>query len=243
MAAEALWEHADSLVTDGSTTGGGYSNDSPFGNDDLLAKGGGGWESSWGFADSSSSPSFSNNAFSSSFSWGFSSSTLTTTDSSISLEAFNSQIDTMMLETGRRKLEVLRDVEEMLVEGDEDGGKLVSGEEALERSLKAREGKRRKVTVVKREEESDEEDEVLKLVDKCLARSERKGKEVDRATEEEEEVAMEGVEEMEGESQGSEREEDEKKEQEKWNLGKLMKLVGADPELFGLDEEGELVDG
>jgi len=245
MAAELLWTHApkiDPTLSQVGDHGGGDGNLWGF-NHGGANSGGGGFGSSWGFASDPAKPH--DNPFTSS--WGFSVATsLSNSWPEETLEEFKQRVRDEARQTERSVRAVLDDlnseefppVEELIARAgvsrkrtteagngrDEKRIKVDQQREPDEYELELR---AERAGVVGRTADEEDEEEVERLARELMARSEAEAaREID---------AEEGDEA--GGNKAAEAEED--KSEEKLTLGRLMRVVGVEPGMFGWDDDLE----
>lgn len=139
--------------------------------------------------------------------------------------------------SGKSRKEVLEGFER-----EEEGEGSLPSLEGLVQEGDRRRSKRvkvkREVVLVDKEEveksdDDESEDELMRQLDELIGVRSVGGEGEGR------DVEMKEKEKEEGGVGDGEEEEEEEEEEAKWNIGKLMKVMGVDPALFGWNEEDE----
>ncbi|KAL8279148.1 hypothetical protein RQP46_008404 [Phenoliferia psychrophenolica] len=200
-AASALWEHASSSPADLSISN---SSSAPSN-----------WSSTWGFAETSTSSPFGNQASPFESSWGWDS-----TPRGMGREEFTERLDEEVKLSGRTRREVLDDL-------DSDN-ELPTVDQLLESAGSARRTgsskvKRRKVELDEQSEPASD-DEVIEALD---------------ALDEQDTAAIEELEVDAPMDDDADDEDTEPPSQAKWTIGTLLRSVGVDPGVLGWNDDAE----
>lgn len=253
MAAEFLWAHAPKIDPTFREAGGDGGGGGSWGFDDGANTGGGGFASSWGFAADPAKQD--DNPFANS--WGFSAATsLPSAPQVETLEDFKQRVREEAQRSARSVKDVIDELngedfpslDELIAgvgvgrkravedAGEEESakrarvGKGVDGEDEVDEyamEVKAEEEAGKAGGAEGAEGEELDEEEVERMARELMERSEA---EAARALEEEDREEREG-------KAGKEKEEE--KAEEKLTLGRLMRVVGVEPGMFGWDDDLE----
>lgn len=215
-----------------------YAGDPTTSDANPAAAGAKGWDSTWGFAASSGTSSFfdppasrnDNNPFGNSWGWGPS------TTPHLTTEQFLERVDAEGKRTGRDRTEVLEDMEK-------DAGELPTVDELLKMGMRLKNSggvKRKWSKSLEHDEEEDDE-----------RRDEREDSAEAPATFEPEDNDLDGLDDLDEEVPSDKEEEQALVGDEdavgaevakKWTIGRLLRNVGVDPQLFGwCDDEEDFV--